>query len=123
MYAPRQTAGAAQPGPRHPARGPTGLSRVSCRDASGLAVLMGTGRRAGLPGVSRLGAPAPPVARLLCITGAGRQIDIFSRCPGRHHRPGGWPAPRFRRSGRRRRHQALPAPGKPGPQAAPGIAV
>lgn len=176
MNAPRQTAGAGQPGPRRPARGPwwtrtraslaqpgpflqqtgapapsprssaSGERRtrhrigpcpggqlpgiaplppagsspacpVSCRDASGLAVLMGTGRRAGLPGVSRPGAPAPPVARLSRITGAGRQIDIFSRCPGRHHRPGGWPAPRFRRSGRRRRHHALPALGKPGPQA------
>ena len=41
----------------------TGLSRASCRDASGLAVLMSTGRRAGLPGLSRPAAPAPPVAR------------------------------------------------------------
>ena len=56
----------------------TGLSRASCRDASGLAVLMSTGRRAGLPGLSRPAAPAPPVARLLRITGPGRQIDIFS---------------------------------------------
>jgi hypothetical protein len=84
------------------------------RGARTIAALVG---RAGLPGVSRLGAPAPPVARVLCITSVGRQIDIFSRCPGRHHRPGGWPAPRFQRSGRRRRHQAPPAPGKPGPQA------
>ncbi len=58
----------------------TGLSRTSCRDASGLAVLMSTGRRAGLPGLSRPAAPAPPVARLLRITGPGRQIDIFSHC-------------------------------------------
>ena len=56
----------------------TGLSRASCRDASGLAVLMSTGRRAGLPGLSRPAVPAPPVARLLRITGPGRQIDIFS---------------------------------------------
>jgi len=41
----------------------TGLSRASCRDASGLAVLMSTGRRAGLSGLSRPAAPAPPVAR------------------------------------------------------------
>ena len=47
----------------------TGLSRASCRDASGLAVLMSTGRRAGLPGLSA--APAPPA-------GQGRV----------HHRPG-----------------------------------
>jgi hypothetical protein len=37
----------------------TGLSRASCRDASGLAVLMSTGRRAGRPGLSRPGVPAP----------------------------------------------------------------
>jgi hypothetical protein len=37
----------------------TGLSRASCRDASGLAVLMSTGRRAGLPGLSRPAAPGP----------------------------------------------------------------
>ena len=56
----------------------TGLSRASCRDASGLAVLMSTGRRAGLPGLSRPAAPAPPLARVVRITGPGRQIDIFS---------------------------------------------
>jgi hypothetical protein len=38
----------------------TGLSRTSCRDASGLAVLMSTGRRAGLPGLS---CPAAPRSR------------------------------------------------------------
>ena len=54
------------------------LSRASCRDASGLAVLMSTGRRAGLPGLSRPAAPAPPLARVVRITGPGRQIDIFS---------------------------------------------
>jgi hypothetical protein len=73
----------------------TGLSRVSGRGASGPAVLTGTGRRA-------------PVARLLRITGLGRQIGIFSHCPGRCHRPGGWPTPAFRRSGRRRRHGLCP---------------
>ena len=57
---------------------PAGLSRASCRDASGLAVLMSTGRRAGLPGLSRPAAPAPPLARVVRITGPGRQIDIFS---------------------------------------------
>jgi hypothetical protein len=56
----------------------TGLSRASCRDASGLAVLMSTGRRAGLPGLSRPAAPASPLARVVRITGLGRQIDIFS---------------------------------------------
>jgi hypothetical protein len=38
----------------------TGLSRASCHDASGLAVLMSTGRRAGLPGLSRPAAPRWP---------------------------------------------------------------
>ena len=37
----------------------TGLSRASCRGASGLAVLMSTGRRAGLPGLSRPAALRP----------------------------------------------------------------
>jgi hypothetical protein len=49
----------------------TGLSRASCRDASGLAVLMSPGRRAALPGLSAAAAPAPPA-------GQGRA----------HHRPG-----------------------------------
>jgi hypothetical protein len=40
---------------------------------------MSTGRRAGLPGgVSRLAAPAPPVARFLRIAGRGRQAGSFS---------------------------------------------
>ncbi len=57
----------------------TGLSRASCRDASGLAVLMSTGRRAGLPGLSRPASRAPGgQARLLRITGPGRQVGIFS---------------------------------------------
>ena len=56
----------------------TGLSRASCRDASGLAVLMSTGRRAGLPGLSHPAAPAPPLARVVRVTGPGRQIGIFS---------------------------------------------
>jgi hypothetical protein len=75
----------------------TGLSRASCRDATGLAVLMSTGRRAGLPGLSRPAAPAPPLARVVRITGPGRQIDIFShrqlqrwgRLPGIAN-TGGW---------------------------------
>ena len=57
----------------------TGLSGASCRDASGLAVLMSTGRRAGLPGLSHPAAPASPLARVVRVTGSGRQIDIFSR--------------------------------------------
>ena len=53
------------------------LSRVSYADASGLAVLVGTGRRAGLlGGFLRLAAPTPPVAKVLRITGLHRQLDI-----------------------------------------------
>jgi hypothetical protein len=48
--------------PRAASRLITGLSRASCRDASGLAVLMSTGRRAGLPGLSRPAARQPAAA-------------------------------------------------------------
>ena len=54
------------------------LSAVSYADASGLAVLVGTARRAGLlGGFLRLAALAPPVARVLRITGLHRRLDIF----------------------------------------------
>ncbi len=54
------------------------LSRVTYADASGLTVLVGAGRRAGLlGGFMRLAAPAPPVARVLRITGLHRRLDIF----------------------------------------------
>jgi anti-anti-sigma factor len=54
------------------------LSRVSYADASGLAVLVGSGRRAGLlGGFVRLAAPAPAVATVLRVTGLHRQLDVF----------------------------------------------
>ena len=54
------------------------LSAVSYADASGLAVLVGTGRRAGLlGGFLRLAAPVPAVTRVLRRTGLYRQFDIF----------------------------------------------
>ena len=54
------------------------LSRVSYADASGLTVLVGTRRRAGLlGGFLRLAAPTPPVAKVLRITGLHRRLDIF----------------------------------------------
>jgi hypothetical protein len=83
---------------RQPARHRPVLA--SCRDASGLAVLMSTGRRAGLPGLSRPAAPAPPLARLVRITGPGRQIDIFS-----HRQLQRWAAGY-------REHQGLGQPGR-----------
>ena len=78
--------------PRAASRLVTGLSRASCRDASGLAVLMSTGRRARAARPLAPGRAAPRVAGLVRITGPGRQIDIFSHCQARCHRPGGWPA-------------------------------
>jgi len=54
------------------------LSAVSYADASGLTVLVGAGRRAGLLGGSlRLAAPSPEVARVLSITGLHRHFDTF----------------------------------------------
>jgi anti-anti-sigma factor len=54
------------------------LSAVSYADASGLEVLVGTARRAGLlGGFLRLAAPMPQVAKVLRITGLHRQLDVF----------------------------------------------
>jgi anti-anti-sigma factor len=65
------------------------LSRVSYADASGLAVLVGTGRRAALlGGFLRLAAPTAAVDTVLRITGLHRQLDIFPHSPGRDHQPG-----------------------------------
>jgi anti-sigma B factor antagonist len=55
------------------------LSGVTFCDASGLAVLVGVGRRARLlDGVLRLVAPAPPVATVLRLTGLGPHFQIFT---------------------------------------------
>jgi anti-anti-sigma regulatory factor len=55
------------------------LSGVLSCDVSGLAVLIGTQRRARLLGtVVRLAAPSPPVAKLLRSTGLDRSFTI---CP------------------------------------------
>ena len=54
------------------------LSAVEHADASGLAVLVGSGRRARLLGGSlRLAAPSPEVARVLSATRMNRYLDIF----------------------------------------------
>ncbi len=54
------------------------LSAVEHADASGLAVLVGYGRRARLLGGSlRLAAPSPEVARVLSATGMNQHLDIF----------------------------------------------
>ena len=54
------------------------LSAVEHADASGLAVLVASGRRAGLLGGSlRLAAPSPEVARVLAATGMNQHLDVF----------------------------------------------
>jgi anti-anti-sigma factor len=54
------------------------LSAVEHADASGLAVLVGSRRRARLLGGSlRLAAPSPEVARVLSATGINQHLDIF----------------------------------------------
>jgi anti-anti-sigma factor len=54
------------------------LSAVDYADASGLAVLVGTGRRARLlGGFLRLAAPSPEVARVLSATGINQHLHSF----------------------------------------------
>jgi hypothetical protein len=68
---------------------------VHYADASGLAVLVGTARRAGLlGGFLRLAAPAHAVTSVLSLTGLGRQLDVFPTVqaaitgpPSSQHRP------------------------------------
>ena len=56
----------------------TDLSKVSHCDASGLAVLIGTGRRARLlGGFLRLAAVSPPVDQALHITGLRPHLGVF----------------------------------------------
>ena len=54
------------------------LSAVQHADASGLAVLVGSRRRARLLGGSlRLAAPSPEVARVLAATGMDQHLNVF----------------------------------------------
>jgi anti-anti-sigma factor len=54
------------------------LSTVEHADASGLAVLVGSRRRARLLGGSlRLAAPSPEVARVLAATGMDQHLNIY----------------------------------------------
>jgi anti-anti-sigma factor len=76
------------------------LSAVSFADTSGLAMLVGTGHRAGqLGGFLRLAAPAPAVTMVLRLTGLYGQFDIY-------------PSVRAAITG------PLPADGRPAPTAA-----
>jgi len=55
------------------------LSAISYADASGLAVLVATGRRARLiGGFLRLASPSLQVAEVLSITGLDRHLAIFA---------------------------------------------
>jgi anti-sigma B factor antagonist len=59
------------------------LSRVLSCDASGLAVLIGTQRRARLLGIMvRLAAPSPPVTKVLRSTGLDRSFTIYPDLSG-----------------------------------------
>jgi anti-sigma B factor antagonist len=54
------------------------LSAIRYADASGLAVLLGSQRRAVLlGGALRLAAPRPEVARILAATGMSRHFDVY----------------------------------------------
>jgi anti-anti-sigma factor len=58
------------------------LSEVTFCDASGLAVLVGAARRAGLlGGVLRLAAPAPLISTVLRLTGLDSRFEIFAAVP------------------------------------------
>jgi anti-sigma B factor antagonist len=59
------------------------LSAIRYADASGLAVLVGTQRRALLlGGALRLAAPQPEVARVLAVTGIGRHLEVYPTVQG-----------------------------------------
>jgi anti-anti-sigma factor len=65
------------------------LSQVTFCDASGLAVLVGTGRSAELlGGVLRLVSPTPAVMRVMRDTGLHRRLEIFSTVPAASASPG-----------------------------------
>ena len=72
------------------------LSAVEHADASGLATLVGSGRRARLlGGTLRLAAPSPEVARVLSATGINRHLDIFPTVRAATTSQPGQPGPIF----------------------------
>jgi len=91
------------------------LSRVSFCDASGLAALVNTGRRARLlGGFLRVAAVSPSAGRALTITGLHRQLAIF---PTVQAAATGAPAARHGAAGAAARGRAVRA--RPGPAQAP----
>ena len=98
------------------------LSRVSFCDASGLAVLVNTARRARLlGGFLRLAAVSPQVGRVLNITGLHRHLANFPTVqaaatgaqPAQHRKSGAAASGRAARTPRAREqaHGATPVPG------------
>jgi anti-sigma B factor antagonist len=82
------------------------LSKVSYCDASGLAVLVSTGRRARLlGGFLRLAAVSPQAGRVLSITGLNRHLAIF---PTVRAAATGAPATQHGTAGAAARRQAAP---------------
>jgi anti-anti-sigma factor len=92
------------------------LSAVRHADASGLAVLVGTARRARMHGgFVRLAGPAPAVASVLRLTGMHRQLDTFPTVQAAMTGP---PDARRRHSGTTRTGSA-PQPFPPSPEGPP----
>jgi anti-sigma B factor antagonist len=94
------------------------LSGVTFCDASGLAVLIGAGRRAWLlGGALRLAAPAPAVTAVLRLTGLDVYFEIFDTVAAAVSAPA---RPSARAASLHRRVPGGPAGGPPGPPADPG---
>jgi anti-anti-sigma factor len=90
------------------------LSAAGYVDASGVAVLVGSARRAGLlGGWLRLASPAPEVTRVLLVTGTGRHLTTFPTVQAAitGQRPDARPAAARAGTGRR----AVPARPVPAP--------
>jgi anti-anti-sigma factor len=95
------------------------LSAAGYTDASGVAVLVGTARRARrLGGWLRLASPAPEVTRVLLVTGTGRHLATFPTVQAAltGQRPDARPAAARGGTGRRA------APARPVPAPAVGAA-
>jgi anti-anti-sigma factor len=87
------------------------LSAVSYADASGLTVLVGTARRAGLlGGYLRPAAPSPEVARVLSLTGLDQHLDIFPTVDAAITSPPRSEHPHDARAGERTRSTARAQP-------------
>jgi hypothetical protein len=89
------------------------LSATGYADASGVAVLVGSARRARLlGGWLRLASPAPEVTRVLLVTGTGRHLATFPTVQAAitGQRPDARPAAAARAGTGRRAAPARPVP-------------